>query len=70
MNASQVSGVDSMGNFMKDEAISWDEYQMHMLKVQKLMVDAFGIDARSNDQIAKMADLADKLGDSNSAEND
>jgi hypothetical protein len=41
-----------------------------MLKVQKLMVDAFGIDARSNDQIAKMADLADKLGDSNSAEND
>jgi hypothetical protein len=70
MNASQVSGVDSQGNFMKEEAVSWDEYQMHMLKVQKLMVDAFGVSARSNDQIAKMADLANKLGDSNSAEND
>ena len=70
MNASQVSGIDSQGNFMKEEAMSWDSYQLHMLKVQKLMVDAFGVTARANDQISKMSDLADKLGDADSAEND
>ena len=70
MNASQVTGMDSKGNFVKDEAYSWGDYQLHMLKTQKLMADAFGISAKANDQTANMAALADKLGDANSAEND
>ena len=70
MNASQVTGMDSSGNFVKDEAYSWGDYQLHMLKTQKLMADAFGISAKANDQTANMAALADKLGDANSAEND
>ena len=70
MNASQVTGVDSSGNFIKDEASSWDEYKLHMLKIQKLMVDVFAIKARANDQISNIADLSAKLGGSNSAEND
>ena len=37
---------------------------------QKLMVDAFGVEARSNDMISDMEDLAAKLGESDSAEND
>ena len=41
-----------------------------MLKIQKLMVDTFGVEARANDMISDMADLAAKLGDSDSAEND
>ncbi|MDG2404137.1 MAG: DUF4856 domain-containing protein [Paracoccaceae bacterium] len=70
MNASQVTGMDSQGNFVKDEASSWGDYQLHMLKTQKLMSDAFGITAKANDQTGNMAALADKLGDANSAEND
>ena len=70
MNASQVTGIDSSGNFIKDEASSWDEYKLHMLKIQKLMVDVFAVKARANDQISNIADLSAKLGGSNSAEND
>ena len=70
MNASQVTGVDSQGNFLKDEAQSWGEYQLHMLKLQKLMADKFGLAGKVNDQTANMADLAGKLGSADSAEND
>ena len=41
-----------------------------MLKIQKLMIDDFGIEARSNDMLADMSDLASKIGTSESAEND
>ena len=70
LNASQVVGMDSSGNYIKDEAISWGEYKLHMLKVQKLMVDAFQVKARAKDQLADMSNLAEKLGGSNSSEND
>ncbi len=70
MNSSQVTGVDSSGNYTKDEASSPKEYMLHMLKVQKLMIDSFGVEARSNDKLAQMGDLAKKLGGSKSAEND
>jgi hypothetical protein len=70
LNASQVTGVDSDGNYLKDEALSWGEYKLHMLKVQKLLIDEFSVVARSKDQTANMESLADKLGDSDSAEND
>ena len=62
--------MDSSGNYIKDEAISWGEYKLHMLKVQKLMVDAFQVKARAKDQLADMSNLAEKLGGSNSSEND
>ena len=70
LNSSQVVGVDSNGNYIKDQAQEWDEYKLHMLKIQKLMIDEFGVKARSKDQLAEMADLAEKLGSSDSAEND
>ena len=70
LNTSQVSGIDSKGNYIKDESVSMDVYQMNMLKIQKLMIDKFKVLARSNDQTGQMAALADKLGDSDSAEND
>ena len=41
-----------------------------MLKIQKLMVDEFGVTAKSNDQLAEMSALADSMGSSDSAEND
>ena len=70
LNASQVTGIDSSGEYMKDEALSWGEYKLHMLKVQKLMIDKFSVVARSKDQTANMEALAEKLGGSDSAEND
>jgi hypothetical protein len=70
LNSSQVTGVNSSGEFLKDEALSWREYKLHMLKVQKLMVDAFGVEARANDQTEGLAALAASLGTAESAEND
>jgi hypothetical protein len=70
MNASQVTGVDSQGNYLKEEAQSWGEFKLHMLKIQKLMIDKFGVKAKSNDMLSDMSALASKLGNSDSAEND
>ena len=69
-NASQVIDVDSAGNYVKDQGSGLGEYALHMLKVQKLMVDAFGVQARSNDQMGNMAALSESLGGGDSAEND
>ncbi|MDV7341292.1 DUF4856 domain-containing protein [Terasakiella sp. A23] len=70
LNASQVTDIDRKGNYLRDQTISWGEYMLHMAKVQKLMVDAFGVKAKSNDVTKEMAELIDKLGDSLTAEND
>ena len=70
LNSSQVVGVDSDGNFIKDQAQERRDFKLHMLKIQKLMIDQFGIEARAKDQTAEIADLAAKLGSSDSAEND
>lgn len=69
-NASQVVDVDSDGNYLRDQGSAIGEYMLHMLKAQKLMVDAFGITARNNDVMGDMAGLADSLGGGASAEND
>ena len=70
LNSSQVIGVDSYGNFIKDQAQEWSDFKLHMLKIQKIMIDEFDVKARGNDQMADMANLASKLGSSDSAEND
>jgi hypothetical protein len=70
LNSSQVVGIDSGGNFIKDQAQEWSDFKLHMLKIQKLMIDEFGVKARSKDQTADMVDLASKLGSADSAEND
>ena len=69
-NLSQVVGIDSSGNYIKDQGSSIGYYKLHMLKIQKLMIDQFGIEARANDMLSDMADLASKIGTSESAEND
>ena len=69
-NLSQVVDVSANGNYVKDEASSLEGYQLHMLKIQNLMVDEFGVKARNNDMLGSMSDLAAKLGGSGYAEND
>ena len=58
------------GEFVQSSSVSLSEYRVHMIKVQKLMVDAFGVEARSKDVTANLAELVDALGDALAAEND
>ena len=69
-NLSQVVDIDSKGNFVRDQGGSWGEYMVHMAKVQKLMVDKFGVKARNKAITGDIATLAKKLGSGDSAEND
>lgn len=66
----QVTGIDAKGNYVQSSSITMKEYMLHMLKVQKLMVDEFGVEARSNDVMADLGGLADKLSSGASVEND
>ena len=69
-NLSQVVDIDSKGNYVRDQGGSWGEYMLHMAKVQKLLVDKFGITGRAKAISGDIADLAKKLGGGASAEND
>ena len=69
-NLSQVTDIDSQGNYVKDESKSLATYRYDMLKLQDLMVGAFAVEARQNDQLAELEALLDKLGEGASAEND
>ena len=69
-NLSQVVGVDSSGNFIKDQGSSMGYYKLHMIKIQKLMVETFGVKARAKDKISGLAALSESLGTKKSAEND
>jgi hypothetical protein len=69
-NLSQVVGVDSSGNFIKDQGSSFGYYKLHMIKIQNLMVEAFGVTARSKDKTSGIAALSKSLGTKKSAEND
>ena len=65
----QVTGIAN-GEYTQAEGISMGEYRVHMIKVQKLMIDAFGVQARSKDVTSELADLVASLGSSLAAEND
>ena len=69
-NLGQVVDIDRKGNYVRDQGEPWGKYMLHMVRVQKLMVDKFGVKARNNDMTAELAALANTLGESSSAEND
>lgn len=69
LNASKVSGVDANGNFTMAKA-NVDGYMVHMLKLQKLMEEEFGVAAKNNDKLSGISNLAEVLGSGDSAEND
>lgn len=66
----QVNGIDADGNYTQATSESMEEYMLHMLKAQKLLIDEFGIQARSNDATKSLGDLAEQIGAGSSAEND
>jgi hypothetical protein len=53
-----------------DRRRAWGDYQLHMLKIQKMMVDEFGVKARNNDQLSELEALASSLSATESAETD
>lgn len=66
----QVSGIDADGNYIQTKSKSLQDYQLDMVKVQKLMVDKFKIAAREKDALGNMKALVDQLSSGTSAEND
>lgn len=67
----QVTGIDAQGNYVQSGSVSMTEYMLQMAKVQKLMIDEFGVQARNKDVLAGMSNLVEKLGaEAASAEND
>ena len=68
-SGSQVNGM-SNGAYTVASDRSMDGFAIHMLKLQNLMVEEFGVTARNNDKISSIANLAEVLGSGNSAEND
>ena len=69
-NLSQVVGIDSSGNYIKDQGSSIAYYKLHMLKIQNLVGDHYALKARANDATGGMAALIEKMGPKKSAEND
>ena len=69
-NLSQVVGIDSSGNYIKDQGSSISYYKLHMVKIQKLVGDHYALKAKSNDATKAMADMIKKMGKKESAEND
>ena len=70
MDETYVTGVDADGNFLRERPRSWNAYQAQMLKVQQIMIDAFGVEARVNDSTAELEGLLDSLSTSGGAETD
>jgi hypothetical protein len=70
VNGSKVTGVDAGGNYFVLAEANADKEMVHMLKLQKLMVDEFGVTAKNNDKLAGIANISEVLGAGDSAEND
>lgn len=70
LDNSYVTGVDAEGNFVRDRRMSWNDYQLNMLKTQELLKGKFGLKALANDQLAELEGLAGKLEAEASAETD
>ena len=66
----QVTNIDTNGEYIQNPSESLEEYMLHMLKVQKLLVDEFDIEARANDALSGLGNLAKKLGGGSHVEND
>jgi hypothetical protein len=67
---SYVTGVDGNGNFVRDRKMTWSDYQLNMLKIQKLMADTFGVKSRGNDMLNELAKMSASADADTNAETD
>ena len=70
LGGGQVTGIDANGNLQTGGDRSMGEYQVHMIKLQKLLADTFALKARKNDVTGQMSELLKSLGSNLAAEND
>ena len=70
LGGGQVIGINNKGDFITGGDRSMGEYQVHMIKLQKVLGDTFDLKARKNDMTGQMDGLLESLGSSRSAEND
>jgi len=70
LDETKVVFIDRNGDYLRDQSMTWGDYMVRMARVQNLMVDKFGVEARNNAISGDIADLAAQLGSSNSAETD
>ena len=70
LDGNQVKGIDADGNYQSSSGSSMGEYMIHMVKVQKLLGDAFDLKARKSDVTAGLEDLIESVGASKGAETD
>ena len=70
LGGGQVTGIDSDGNFLIGGNRSMGEYQVHMVKLQKLLGDTFKLKARKNYVTGEMDHLLNSLGSSSESEHD
>ena len=66
----QVTGIDDKGNYKQGSSVTLTEYALGMLKLQKLLADNYGLQARKKDQLSKLAELSAKIGSGKNTEND
>ncbi|MEM7206541.1 MAG: DUF4856 domain-containing protein [Pseudomonadota bacterium] len=70
LGGGQVVAVSSSGDYEIGGGQDMGNYMVHMIKLQKLLGDHYGLKARKNDATSEMEDLVKSLGDSLAAEND
>lgn len=70
LDGNQVSGIDGNGNYQTSSGSSMAEYMVHMVKVQKLLGDAYDLKARKNDATSELAELIESVGAAAGAETD
>lgn len=70
LGGGQVTGIDDQGNYVIGGDQDMGNYMVHMLKLQKLLGEAYGLEARKNDATAELEGLVESLGASLAAEND
>ena len=70
LGGGQVAGIGSDGLLTVSGERSMGEYMVHMIKVQALLADRFGLEVKKNDVTDQMSELVESLGESKSVEND
>ncbi len=70
LGGGQVTGIDADGNYEIGGTQDMGNYMVHMLKLQKLLDEAYNLRAKKNDATAELDGLVQSLGESLSSEND
>lgn len=70
LGGGQVTDIDANGNYVLSDSQDMGNYMVHMLKLQKLLSEAYGLQAKKNDATAELDELVQSLGESLSSEND